>query len=318
MMTGLKISFACCLCLALASAFPTTSCYGEQCESDESDEAQLLQASKTQASVNFPDLGDVLKKASGALTKVGDVAEIGVKTIAATVDGVLSDVNGQLGKIEAFCNASFKAFDMAASVNGTVSDNITKFERLVNDTIGNFLKLFASFKDNLTEAVDTASSTLELAGQGDLAEKLNTSMSAAVSQLSSLADVGQAVVSKAVETSAEKASEQIPNVKTAIQNLVGATGEFATKLIDSFREASDQLLKFVKSKVPKESQEALGKPLAEMLEKARFTAERLKKTVALTSEGLDRSADTVAMSAQSLSSRGFFGKLEDFFVHLFR
>lgn len=316
MMAVFKVFPVCCLCLAFANAqnaFPSSDCYDENCESDDT---QLLQASQGRSSERgFPDLGDAFKKASGALSKLGNVAEKGVEAITTKVESVLDDVDGQLGKVETACNNSFKAFDKAASANGTMSENITKLQGLVNGTMGDFLKLFASFNDKLTGAIDTASSSLKLAGQADLADELNTSVSAAVGKLRSVSDAGKAVVSNTAEASAEKASEQIPKVKAAIQSLSGKASEFATQLVDSFRKTSDQLLEFAKSKLPKEGQKALGKPLAKMIEKAQATAEKFKKAVEITSGELGRSADTVA---QTLSSPGFFGHVKDFFSHLFR
>jgi ElaB/YqjD/DUF883 family membrane-anchored ribosome-binding protein len=255
------------------------------------------------------------KKATGVMDKLGDVVGEGVKSVTGKVDDVLDKVNKQIGTIEESCNKSLRSFDDAADVNGTMAENITKFQGLVNGTIGKYLKLYASFSDKLTGTFDSASSTLKLAGQGDLADDLNASISSAMDKLASLSEAGQEVMSKAAETSEEKASEEIPKVKSAIQASVGTANDFAVALIDSFRKVSDQLLELMESKVPKEAQDAVRKPLAEMIKKAQVTAEKLKKALTMTSDGLDRSADTVS---QSLGSPGFFGKIKDFFGNLFR
>eukprot|EP00440_Ansanella_granifera_P045775 gb/GFBE01049586.1/.p1 GENE.gb/GFBE01049586.1/~~gb/GFBE01049586.1/.p1 ORF type:complete len:319 (+),score=101.16 gb/GFBE01049586.1/:1-957(+) len=290
----------------------------------DAEEASLLQG-KLQAKDDFPDFGalkDVVGSVVGAANDVQDqlsaVLKQGLSTATSSVKTALQTVDDKVDALTEACNVTFAEFKAAADINGSLGDNITKFQKLLNSTVGKAVPVYEGINNDVSAVLSTMMTLLDKLGQGDLSESMNVTMTRATTKMHSLSDSAKAALSDTASLAESEVVGTLEKVNTAMEAGAGLASEFADSLESSMKDFTDGLKKEIAQKLPQDQQETLTEPLDSLLQMAFATFEKLKRALAGLASDVEESSKTVTESVEAVASKGFFGHIKDFFSGLFR
>eukprot|EP00440_Ansanella_granifera_P001318 gb/GFBE01001419.1/.p1 GENE.gb/GFBE01001419.1/~~gb/GFBE01001419.1/.p1 ORF type:complete len:332 (+),score=90.92 gb/GFBE01001419.1/:1-996(+) len=287
------------------------------CERLEAEESSLLQRGA------FPGL-DALKNVVDTVAGVsndvqGRLSEViskGLNVATSTVEQTLQSVDQEVDALMQTCNATFDKFQAAADINGSLGDNITRFQELLNATLGQAITTFQSVNDKVHGVQSTMEMLLQKLGQSDLAETLNSSIATASSRMSSLTESMEMALSDAAVVTESQAIEVLDKVNSALAAGSESASGFANSLQDSLKDFADGLKKLIAEKLPEDKQAIVSQPLDKILEKASASCEKLKGAVTSLASEVQESSKIVTGSVKAVGQKGFWGHIGDFFSGL--
>lgn len=221
---------ACVALLALMAA-------GEPCETCEADEIQLLQA-KSEEDSN-PKLVEETDEKGPDFSKIMDAARQAVQSGMTRVTSQMKEIVGQMNDFATDAEVSFNEtmdeYKKLASQAETVSQNLTKFKSLVQDTIAGYVPFYSGAVDQVNAAVKTAQLVVKTMGKKELEEKLQDVNETVTTKLNTLAKTSSQFSSQVAEATLEEYKKIWSGLKDKLAYLSETTG--------NFREAFNEKLK---------------------------------------------------------------------------
>mmetsp|Transcript_18331 Transcript_18331/g.31031 ORF Transcript_18331/g.31031 Transcript_18331/m.31031 type:complete len:293 (+) Transcript_18331:82-960(+) len=275
----------------------------QECQNCEADELELLQA-KTEE--KFPDWSEVLGAGKDAMTS-------GVGQVTSKMGDAISELNSEVMQAEGMFNTSLDKFNQAADATATVSQNMTKFQTLIRQTVQKYAPFYVTAVEEVNQAVKTTKAVAAMLGQKELKEKLEAMNASATEKLRKLADTSEALAAKVVGTSSDKYGEILDDVREKLGTIASTAASFRKKLNKNVESLSDAL------QGPMEV--ALGDSANDEIMKfktqVQATLLNMEKFTAIVKTGLSKAADGVDTQLAEVKKRkkGFFSRV---FGGLFR
>lgn len=273
----------------------------EECQNCEADELELLQA-KTEE--KFPDWSEILGAGKDAMTS-------GVGQVTSKMGEAMTKLNSEVMQAAGTFNASLDKFNEAASATATVSQNMTKFKALIDETVKRYAPFYVSAIDQVGEAVKTTKAIASMMGQEELTQKLEDLNTAATEKLHKLADTSEALASKVADTSSEKYGDILGDVREKLGSLASTASNFRKKL----NEHVESLTGALQGPLEIALGESANGEIMKFKTQVQATLLNMEKFTEIVKIGLSTAADGVDTQLAEASKKGFFRRI---FGSLFR
>mmetsp|Transcript_18593 Transcript_18593/g.34888 ORF Transcript_18593/g.34888 Transcript_18593/m.34888 type:complete len:322 (+) Transcript_18593:75-1040(+) len=304
----------------------------EECLNCHADDVALLQEKSLvqdkKHEQGIPDLNalkDVLGNAKGvigdAVSKATDFASKGLVEVSDQLGHVLDQADAKLKSVEADCNLSFDLFFSGSSPNASLSQNLTKLKMLLNGTVGKLAPLYDATASQVSNGFDMAKKLLAPVGLDDEAEKLGACAKSVAADLSSLKKKSEAVLADAKDSSVETLGTALEKMNNGLDEAKSMVGSLAAKFDSQFEDFTNAMVKQVTSKLPAGQKDFGAKMKAvagNLTSKVHMFCTDLQSTVVRVGDRVEESGQMVDAAAAKVASSDFFGKVGNFFKHLFR
>lgn len=285
------------LCLLALAAGQRQDC--------EQDEVQLLQIRSDDKQMQIPGLdklGDTLGNVVGA---AHEIANQGIGQVTAKISDALDSIDKDIQEASLKLNKSVDSFRATANATGTVSQNLTKMQKLVTDMVEQMVPSYQATLDKIEAAVDTTKTVLSAMGQKDLLDKIDGCKSTATNQLSSLADKTQAIAQDMSAATEKELGESLKRMDSLLDQSV--------ETVKSFRGSFNEHLATFTSSLAGPLAVALGdetpEKIGNLTMKADGVLSNLQSLVVNASTALQSCGTMVDSTLTQVSSGGFLGRI---------
>ena len=278
--------------------------WAQSCQScQDSDELQLLQLRSDDKQIPGLDkLGDAMGKVMGAAHEIGNQ---GLGQVTIKILDALERADKQIQDAGLKLNKSVESFQRSADAAETLSQNLTKMQKLVSDTMEDLVPSYKTTLEQIQVAVKSTKSILSAMGQKDLLDKLDGCESTAVDHLSSLADKTQAIATNMADATEKELEKSLKTMDSLLDKAVEA--------VKSFRMDFDLNLKYFTQSLMDPLSIALGdeapQKIGNLTVKADGVMADLQSLVMNVSQALQSCGTMVDSKLEEVGQEGFFRKI---------
>jgi len=267
----------------------------EECQDCGTDEVELLQQ-KTEEK-QMPDWSKILGAAKTAV-------DSGMSKVTTQMNGAIVNLNTKILDAEKKFNASMATFEKAHDATATVSQNLTKFKTLVQQTIGSYVPFYGDAVKQVTTAVATTKTVVSAMGQQELAAKLEAMNKTAMEKLSTLMETSEALTTDVIKAKTTEYGKTLVMVNDKLGKIEETTNSFRS----TFNENLQSFTAVLEAPLKVALGDAATAQITDITAKAQTMLANLGQFTVVLKRGLVSAADDVDINLKGTGQRKPFFK----------